>query len=203
MEEQQLNSPSHPEFWRDFYRRNELNWDLGEPSPPFVQLHESGRIAPCRVAVPGCGSGWEVAWLARRGYRVTGIDFAPEALERVAARLAADNLTAELLHADLFDLPESAFGRFDLVLEQTCFCAIEPHRRGEYVAAVHRMLVPSGRLIALFYDHGEPDGPPFTTTPGQVRELFSDHFSIDSLTMAPHSHTRRQGKEWLGVLTRR
>ncbi len=194
-------TPSHPHFWGERYQRGELNWDLGEPSPPFRRLHDDGIITPCRVAVPGCGSGWEVSWLAANGYRVTGIDFAPEAIGHTRRRLADDGLEAELVCADLFDLPETLAGRFDLVLEQTCFCAIDPTRRVDYVAAVHGLLTPGGRLVALFYGHGKEGGPPFTTTPDEVRALFSGCFRVDSLAVTPHSHERRRGEEWLGMLT--
>lgn len=195
--------PDDPAFWEGRYASADTGWDLGAPSPPFVRLHQDGVIAPCRVAVPGCGSGWEVAWLARAGYRVTGIDFAPGAIAAAGRRLGADGVAAELLHADLFHLPARLDGAFDLVLEQTCFCAIAPARRADYVTAVGRLLRPGGRLVALFYACNGDDGPPFTTSPDEVRALFSGVFDITSLAVTPHSHARRLGQEWLGVLTRR
>jgi SAM-dependent methyltransferase len=201
-------APTAPEpdapFWNGRYLAGELGWDLGEPSPPFVRLHRDGVIAPpCRVAVPGCGQGWEVAWLAAQGYAVTGIDFAPAALAAARERAREAGVAPELVQADLLDLPEALAGRFDLVLEQTCFCAIAPRRRPEYVQAVHRLLAPGGRLIGLFYACKGEDGPPFGTSPGEVRRLFADRFAVRSLALTPHSHPRRLGEEWLGVLARR
>jgi SAM-dependent methyltransferase len=190
-------------FWDGRYRTGETGWDLGEPSPPFVRLHRDGGIAPCRVAVPGCGRGWEVVWLAREGYAVTGIDFAPAALAEVSARARAEGVAPELVRADLLDPPETLWGRFDLVLEQTCFCAIDPARRPEYVEAVHRLLAPGGRLVGLFYECGGEGGPPFTTGPEEVRALFGGRFRVEVLARTPHSHPRRRGQEWLGVLARR
>jgi SAM-dependent methyltransferase len=192
-----------PDFWGARYRAGDLAWDLEGPSPPFVRLDRAGFIAPCRVAVPGCGRGWEVAYLAERGYRVTGIDFAPEAIDAARERLAAAGAKAELIQADLFDLPKATEAAFDLVLEQTCFCAIEPARRPDYVAAAHRLLAPGGRLIGLFYACKGEGGPPFTTGPEEVRALFADRFEIRSLALTTNSHPRRLGEEWLGVLLRR
>lgn len=197
------SGPGDPGFWDSRYRSGEMAWDLGAPSPPFVRLHQDGVIAPCRVAVPGCGTGWEVAWLARHGYQVTGIDFAPGAIAACKARLVAEGLRADLVRADLFDLPEPLAGAFDLVLEQTCFCAIEPARRPDYVRATGRLLRPGGRLVGLFYACEGSDGPPFPTSPDEVRGLFSGNFEITRMAVAEHSHPRRQGREWLGVLTRR
>lgn len=204
------------DYWNDRYRSGDTGWDLGTPSPPFVRLHEAGQLAPCRMAVPGCGRGWEVAYFAGRGFHVTAIDFAPEAIAATRMRLEADGIPlrggaageapadgVDLVQADLFDLPARLAGAFDLVLEQTCFCAVDPARRPDYVAAVHRLLAPGGRLIGLFYDFGEDGGPPFTTDPDEVRALFSGRFEVRALSRTPDSHPRRQGEEWLGVLLRR
>jgi len=192
-----------PPFWHGRYLAGDTGWDLGEPSPPFVRLHRDGVIAPCRVAVPGCGRGWEVAWLAGQGYQVAGIDFAPAAIEATRDRVHAAGATAHLVCSDLFGLPDDLAGGFDLVLEQTCFCAIAPHRRPEYVDAVHRLLAPGGRLIALFYACEGSGGPPFTTDPKDVAALFAERFTVRSLALTPHSHPRRFGEEWLGVMERR
>jgi SAM-dependent methyltransferase len=192
-----------PAFWGARYRSGDMGWDLGVPSPPFVRLDRAGIIAPCRVAVPGCGRGWEVAYLAERGYQVTGIDFSPEAIQATRERLAEAGVEAELVRGDLFDLPGDLEAAFDLVLEQTCFCAIDPVRRPEYVQAAHRLLAPGGRLIGLFYACKGEGGPPFATGPDEVRTLFKERFEIRSLAVTPHSHPRRQGEEWLGVLLKR
>lgn len=189
-----------PDFWNSRYLEGETGWDLGEPSPPFVTLHRQGVIRPCRVAIPGCGRGWEVVWLARAGYDVTGIDFAPEAIRHVREAARTASVAPEVVNADVLALPNSLAGRFDLVLEQTCFCALPPSRRPEYVEAVHRLLAPQGRLVALFYECGGDDGPPFSVDPEEVRRLFAPRFVIESLERTPHSHERRAGKEWLGVL---
>jgi SAM-dependent methyltransferase len=198
-------TPAGPDgpFWNERYLLGDTGWDLGEPSPPFVRLHRDGVMAPCKVLVPGCGRGWEVAWLARQGYDVTGLDIAPAAIEAARARAGADGVAPELVEGDLFDPPEALLGRFDLVLEQTCFCAVHPARRPAYVEAVHRLLAPEGRLIGLFYACKGDGGPPFATRPEEVRALFAPRFWVRSLTLTPHSHPRRQGEEWLGFLDRR
>ena len=81
--------------------------------------------------------------------------------------------------ADLFDLPVELTNRFQWVVEHTCFCAIEPGRRLEYVQGVLRALQPGGALLAIFFlnpwDPGEaPEagGPPFAVTREELDELF-------------------------------
>jgi cyclopropane fatty-acyl-phospholipid synthase-like methyltransferase len=56
----------------------------------------AGDLRPCRILVPGCGRGHEVVALARAGFAVTGVDFAPAAAAALQARLADEGLPAEL-----------------------------------------------------------------------------------------------------------
>jgi SAM-dependent methyltransferase len=85
-------------------------------------------------------------------------------------------------------------------LEHTFFSAIDPGRREEYVRTVRRLLKPGGLLIALFYAHGRPGGPPFTTSEEEVRALFREDFTIERLEVPARSVKPRQGKELLALM---
>ncbi len=202
-DERMQDSELTPEFWGGRYQTGETGWDLGTPSPPLMHLHQSGQIEPCRVVVPGCGRGWEVTWLAAQGYTVTGVDFSAEALAIVDLRARAEGLKVTLVQSDVLAPVAALHGQFDLVFEQTCYCAIDPLRRADYVTAMHRLLIPGGTLAGLFYACKGDGGPPFTTTPEAVREQFSAHFEVGQLALTDHSHERRSGEEWLGLFTRR
>ena len=71
-----------------------------------------------------------------------------------------DDAPIEWRLQDLFTLPHTDSGHYDLVLEHTCFCAIDPARRAEWAEVAARILRPQGRLLALFYTHDRPGGPP-------------------------------------------
>ncbi len=188
----------NPQFWSARYREGGLGWDLGEASPPYVNLWESGEMKTGAMLIPGCGRGWEAVFFAQRGFEVTAVDFAPEALDE-ASRLARDaGARIETRRLDFLDPPTELSGRFDVILEQTCFCAIHPTRRPFYVAAAVHCLKPGGEVIGLFYHTGEQGGPPFDTDPEDVRRLFSPFFKIEHFAVTPHSHPRRREREWLG-----
>ena len=70
------------DFWQQRFDNNEIAWDRGAPSPQLLTWLDSGELKPCSIAVPGCGSGWEVAELAKRGFEVTGIDYTAAAVEK-------------------------------------------------------------------------------------------------------------------------
>ena len=188
------------EDWQKHYDEDDLRWDLEVVSPPFVYLWETKRIQPCRTLIPGCGRGHEVLFFAQQGFDVTAVDFASGAVNLLKRSLEDNGVYARVMNLDFFELPLELNGQYDLILEQTFFCAISPNNRSRYAQTVHRMLKPNGRLIALFYETGEEGGPPFNTTPDQIWEQFSKYFMIEELDKTSHSAERRKGKEWLSFL---
>jgi len=56
--------------WDEQYRKGEVFWDRGGPSPPMRQYLER-HVVRGRALVPGCGRGHEVA-LAVRTVSATG-----------------------------------------------------------------------------------------------------------------------------------
>lgn len=189
------------EFWERHYREGSTGWDLGAPAPPFVDLlAEPSPPAPGSMIALGAGRGHDALLFARHGFKVTALDFAESAVRetREAARLAG--LTVETARHDFFALPPEYDSSFDYVLEHTFFIAIDPRRREDYVRIVRRLLKPGGRFIALFYAHGRPGGPPFTTSEGEVRALFEPSFVIERLEVAVRSVKPRQGLELLALM---
>ncbi|MBT5764511.1 MAG: thiopurine S-methyltransferase, partial [Nitrospina sp.] len=97
-------------------------------------------------------------------------------------------------------LDDTHAGIYDLVLEQTFFCAISPRQRQDYVLNVSRILKPGGMLVGLFYHTDEQGGPPYNTTREDIERHFSKNFEIQELDKTSLSAEQRKGKEWLGVL---
>lgn len=191
-------------FWEKLYAAGQDGWELGEPAPALVQRLEAGLpLAPgTRVAVPGAGRGHDARLLARRGYQVTGFDFA-EAAVREARRLAEEEgVRVAFERRDVFSLAADYTEAFDAVWEYTCFCAIDPGRRAEYVRTMRTILKPGGWLLACFFPlRRRGAGPPFPVSELEVRRLFAPGFRIER-AYPPRSVRPRQGQEWM-VLFRR
>ena len=195
-------TPSQAAFWDHLYRPDvDAGWELGRAAPPLVDYFTAHPPRGQRVLVLGCGRGHEARLLAGLGATVTAIDLAPAA---IAAAIAATppELGIDFRVGDLFELSRDP-ARHDLIAEHTCFCAIEPARRDEYVEQVAAALVPGGALVGLFYAHGRPGGPPFTVDEGELRARFGGRFTIDVLTPAVGSVLAREGQELLGRFIRR
>ncbi|MCS6765771.1 MAG: methyltransferase domain-containing protein [Candidatus Protistobacter heckmanni] len=166
------------EFWQERFQKQQLPWDRGAASPQLAAWLASGALAaPARVAVPGCGSGWEVAELARRGFEVVGVDYAAEAVKFTEALLQSSGLKAQVVQADVLTWqPEQPL---DAIYEQTCLCALHPDHWVAYAAALHRWLKPGGKLFALFMQQPRPEaaqgfvqGPPYHCDIHAMRALF-------------------------------
>jgi SAM-dependent methyltransferase len=166
------------DFWQQRFRAADTPWDRGAPHPQLHAWLASGVLASGQtVLVPGCGSGHEVAALARAGVNATGIDYTPEAVALATARLAAGGLRAVVREADVLAWQPAA--PVDAVYEQTCLCALHPDHWTAYAAQLHRWLRPGGRLCALFMQaprpgaaEGRVEGPPYHGDINAMRALF-------------------------------
>ena len=165
-------------FWQRRFESGDTPWDRGGPGPQLLAWLDAGALKPCRIAVPGCGSGWDVVELARRGFDVQGIDLVPAACARAKAALQAAGVVGSVVQADvLLYRPAHAF---DAVYEQTCLCAIHPTLWSQYAASLHAWLKPGGRLYAMFMqcagarpsEQGPPQGPPYHCDLAAMRVLF-------------------------------
>jgi methyl halide transferase len=204
-----MNSSQHSnegyarDDWQKHYVEDDLRWDLGQVAPPFVRLWEEKKLGQGRVIIPGCGRGHEVLFLAENGFQVTGLDYAPGAVDLLSQSLKENGLQADVLHQDFFQLGEDHHSKYDLMLEQAFFCAIHPSKRSAYVETATRILNKGGLLAGLFYETHEKGGPPFNTTPQDILDHFSDDFHIEALEKTPHSVEKRKDKEWLGLLRKK
>jgi len=197
---------SSPTYWSERYRRGDTPWDLGTETPAFIALVEridfpkpTEHWRPA-VVVPGCGYGHDALMLARRGYEVTAVDFAPEQLEYLehTARLAG--LELRTLCCNVFDLPSTHPNAFDIVLEYTCYCAIDPAQRQDYANALAAIVKPNGIVAGLFFpfDETERSGPPFSVREDEIRSQFERAgFVLLSSELPIESHPSRAGRERL------
>lgn len=198
-----LRDPDHneAEYWEQHYREGNIGWDLGAPAPPFVTLlSEADAPAPGSLVALGAGRGNDALLFARHGFDVTALDFAESAIRETQRAASRAGVPVQTAQHDFFALPSELDHSFDYVLEHTFFSAIDPGRREDYVRTVHRLLKPGGLYIALFYAHGRPGGPPFTTSYDEVRTLFSPHFSIERLGVPGNSVAQRAGNELLALM---
>ena len=184
--------------WEADYQHGGDGWDLGAPTPVFRNLLENGQLSPGKMLVVCAGRGHDAREFARHGYQVTAVDFSPFAAQEMS-RLAVPGTPMEILQRDLFTLPHGLDETFDYVLEYTCYCAIDPKRRNEFVDLIDRLLKPGGIYISLAFPLTQKiGGPPFAVTVSELLRLFQERgFKLIEREQPSESVPQRRGAEEL------
>lgn len=196
-----MNKPhTVPMYWDVRYRTGSDSWDLGTPTPVFARLLKEKKFRPGRLAVVGCGKGYDAVLFADAGFTVTGFDFSREALQKAKSVAAAAGVSVEFIQENILALPPRFVSAFDYVLEYVTYCAIDPGQRPLFASAVASILRPGGVLIALLFPLGEyHGGPPFEISIRATRELFARHLTLVSGEVPEDSVRPRKGREWLSI----
>jgi SAM-dependent methyltransferase len=115
-----------------------------EPSRFLVA--EADGLAPGRALDLACGAGRHALWLAERGWRVTGVDFAGAALATARRLASARGLEVDWIEADLLDY-EPPQGAFDLVL--VLYLQVPADERRVILGRAAGAVAPSGALLVV------------------------------------------------------
>ena len=154
-------------FWENKYKLNKIGWDLGEVSPPLKAYFDQLTNKDLKILIPGGGNSHEAEYL---------FNF-PD---------------VQLILGDFFNLNTT----FDLVIEQTFFCAINISLRENYALKMKELLNKNGKLVGLMFDAVlNEKHPPFGGNKKEYTTYFESHFSMDIFTKCYNSFHNRQGME--------
>lgn len=203
--EQNSNLPNHTtkdlgqSFWNDQYIAQTTGWDLGQVSPPLKAYIDQISNKNLKILIPGCGNSYEAEYLLEQGFtHVNLIDIAPELVERLKTKFEA-NPNINIILGDFFQHE----GEYDLILEQTFFCALDPTLRKNYVVKMGSLLKSGGKIAGvLFSKIFEMAGPPFGGTKHEYQELFENNFDFKIFDACHNSFDKRLGSELFIVLTK-
>jgi methyl halide transferase len=184
--------------WQRRYEQNDTPWDKGKPAPPLVRYLAAHEITG-RILVPGCGKGHDVrALAAQSGAAVVGLDLSPAAIAAAAEIVPQFSMagSASFVVGDFFQMPAERRASFDWLVEHTCFCAIDPKRRKDYVLAAASALRPGGKIFGIFYLNPDVEtGPPFAVTSEELSQLFTPCFILQEQWMPEVSFPGRENRE--------
>jgi methyl halide transferase len=183
--------PLNANYWDERYKTNEIGWDLNQVSPPIKAYIDQISDKNKAILIAGCGNAYEAEYLYHNGFtNITIVDIAETLITALQNKFADTSI--QVLHKDVFELN----GSFDLILEQTLFCAIDPRLRKQYVATMHRLLNENGKLVGILFDKEfEKQGPPFGGCKCQYDPLFSPYFTFKTFEPCFNSISKRQGDE--------
>ncbi|MES2371534.1 MAG: methyltransferase domain-containing protein [Bacteroidota bacterium] len=180
------------EFWDDLYRREETRWDIGFVSTPIKEYIDQLTNKNLRILIPGAGSSYEAIYLAERGFTdITVADISPLLTKRLQETIEPLYPSIKIITGDFFLLN----GQFDLVIEQTFFCALHPSLRKKYLQKVKELLTGNGKLAGLLFNREFDNNPPFGGGLEEYRQLFSSGLRIKLLEDCINSIPARKGTE--------
>lgn len=167
------------DYWSSRYQSNEIGWDIGEISTPLKAYFDQLKDKSIRILIPGCGNAHEAKYLIQNEFtNISVLDYASEPLERLKCEIGENNC----IHYYKEDFFEHQ-GEYDLIIEQTFFCAINPTERMLYAKKMKELLAPKGKLVGLLFNREFQGGPPFGGNEIEYRSYFENVF--DNIEIEP------------------
>lgn len=184
-------------YWETRWENGETGWDIGTASSPLKEYFEQVAQKEAKILIPGCGNAHEAAFLIEAGFTdLTLLDISPTACRMLIEKFGT---SVKVCCEDFFEHE----GRYDIIVEQTFFCALEPQLRERYVEKMHQLLTENGRLVGVLFnrDFGAPF-PPFGGSLEEYRSLFKDRFQIKVLEPCYNSIAPRENSEVFAVFVK-
>jgi thiopurine S-methyltransferase len=190
------------QYWSNRYEEEKTGWDIGYPSTPLKEYIDQIENKELRILIPGAGNAYEAEYLFEQGFNnVYVLDISKNPLEAFQKRVP--NFPEEnLIHASFFEFE----GQFDLIIEQTFFCAIDPSpdNRKAYAKKVNELLNPNGKLVGLWFTHSlDKGGPPHGGTKKEYESYLNAYLETKIFEPCHNSIKPRGGKELFGIFIKK
>lgn len=179
-------------FWDNKYKSEQTGWDIGSISTPLKKYFDQLTNKELKILIPGGGNSYEAEYLHSLGFKnVYVVDISATALTNFQKRVPSFP-NQRLINIDFFELNDS----FDLIIEQTFFCAINPDLRPKYASKMSELLLTKGKLVGLFFKIPLfKDRPPFGGTKKEYIPYFKPYFKLDIIENSYNSILERRTNE--------
>ena len=187
-------------FWEKRWENNETGWDAGTITAPLKAYFDQLKDKNIKILIPGCGNAHEAEYLFEQGFKNTYIiDIAPQALESFSKRVP--HFPKENLICDDFFNHQN---QYDLIVEQTFFCALDPTLRDNYIKKMNELLKPNGKLVGLLFNIPlNTTHPPFGGNKEEYQKQFSPFFNFKYFENCYNSIKPRENNELFVVLEKK
>lgn len=183
-------SELNKEYWSKRYQENQTGWDITYANPVLINKAKEYPKSS-KILIPGAGNAHEAEELFKLGFtNVYVLDWAQEPLDNLKNR-CPDFPMDQLIQGDFFEHS----GEYDLIIEQTFFCALDPSLRERYSKKMFDLLNDGGVLYGVMFDKEMPDGPPYGGCIKEYNTLFIRSFSNVKIEKCKDSISPRLGAE--------
>jgi thiopurine S-methyltransferase len=179
-------------YWEHKYENQQTGWNIGYISTPIKTYIDQLKNKDISILIPGAGNSFEAEYLYHNGFKnTTVLDIAKQPLLNLKERVT-DFPENHLIQVDFFEHK----GSYDLILEQTFFCALDPSLRNDYAKKMNALLHDNGKLVGLLFDFDlDASGPPFGGSISEYEKTFQKYFTIKTLSRSINSIKPRQERE--------
>ena len=180
------------EYWEKRYAEKNTPWQLNSYSPAIVDFVKTYSNKNINILIPGCGNSKEAEELLKLGFKnIYVIDISKTAIKNIKK----ENILPEnqIFEGDFFNFNFPL--KFDLILEQTFFCAINPSLRDDYVKKMFKILNDHGILAGLLFNVNFENNPPYGGNIETYKNIFSSNFEVLTLEPSINSIEARKGSE--------
>lgn len=185
------------QFWHERWQSNLIAFHKTRVNDYLEKYFEALKIGEgARVLVPLCGKSVDMRWLRDRGCSVCGVELSDIAVrdffheQGIAASARKDSAFQilegegiELLGGDFFALEARHTATVEAVYDRAALVALPGELRVRYVQHLLSLLEPEVPILLLTFEYppDEMQGPPFSVSEAQVRELFANKRTITLL----------------------
>jgi SAM-dependent methyltransferase len=167
--------------YRLMYRLGFAPWERRDVEASWQPLLEGPDApVPGRALDVGCGSGRDAVYLAKRGWRVTAIDFVDKALASARQRAAEERVDVQWIRGDVAELGQLGLEPgYGLLYDFGCIHGLpEPARRGA-AAGLTDLAAPGATLLMLAFKAGRRMVLPRGIDREDVVALLGDGWELD------------------------
>lgn len=185
-------------YWECRYDSGDTGWDTGGSTIPLKAYIDQLTNKDLRILFPGAGRAWEAEYAHQQGFRNVFVIDLTDAPFKGLLKRCPDFPPEHLITGDFFAYE----GRYDRIIEQTFFCALDPALRPAYVQRMHELLREGGKLVGVLFDTvPNPVGPPFGGSQEEYVSLFTPFFPDVSFERCYNSIAPRAGRElWMNAV---
>ncbi|MFN8348983.1 MAG: methyltransferase domain-containing protein [Spirosomataceae bacterium] len=186
------------DYWDERYLSGQTGWDIGYVSPPLQAYFDTLTDPNLRILIPGGGNSYEADYLLAKGFQnITVVDISEVVCRRLTEKY--DGQGVNVVCEDFFQ----HIGTYDLIVEQTFFCALNPELRPAYLQKMRELLAHTGKLAGLLFNRDFVGGPPFGGSESEYRILFQEADFEVIIDLTPASIPPRRESELFFIAAKR
>ncbi len=179
-------------YWSSRYEQQDAGWDTGSITAPLKDYFDQLADKNISILIPGCGNSHEAEYLLQNGFsNITLIDISTLLCKQLQEKFTFNDAAIKIICGDFFEHT----GQYDLIVEQTFFCALDPSLRKNYAEKIPQLLKPEGKLTGLLFNKNFENNPPFGGSEEEYRKLFAPYFAIEIMEPCYNSIKPRAGAE--------